>query len=159
QLIAQARDLYLHGKCHGTGRSCGTCHPAANNLTIDPTFISTLPATDPLFVAEFNPDLAQNFENPTLMRKVGLILENVDGFDDLPNKFVMRGVPHTLALRTSLTPVASGGDGTTIPPNQRTGWSGDGAPGGGALRDFATGAVTQHFTKTLNRVAGVDFRL
>jgi len=27
------------------------------------------------------------------------------------------------------------------------------------LRDFATGAVTQHFTKTLDRVVGVDFRL
>ncbi|MGH7455157.1 MAG: FlgD immunoglobulin-like domain containing protein, partial [bacterium] len=42
---------------------------------------------------------------------------------------------------------------------QRTGWSGDGAPGGGTLRDFATGAVVQHFTKTLNRQSGVDFRL
>jgi hypothetical protein len=41
----------------------------------------------------------------------------------------------------------------------RTGWSGDGSPGDGSLRSFATGAVIQHFTKTLNRVAGVDFRL
>jgi mono/diheme cytochrome c family protein len=40
-----------------------------------------------------------------------------------------------------------------------TGWSGDGAPGTGSLRDFATGAVTQHFTKRLNRVVGTDFRL
>ena len=56
----------------------------------------------------------------------------------------MRGVPHTLALRTSTR-------------NGATGWSGDGSPGD--LRDFATGAVTQHFPKTLNRVPGVDFRL
>jgi hypothetical protein len=28
----------------------------------------------------------------------------------------------------------------------------------GSLRDFAVGAVRQHFTKTLNRVPGVDFR-
>ena len=42
---------------------------------------------------------------------------------------------------------------------ERTGWSGDGAPGNGALNAFATGAVTQHFTKTLSRVGGVDFRL
>ena len=41
----------------------------------------------------------------------------------------------------------------------RTGWSGDGAPGDGSLRSFATGAVIQHFPKTLDRVAGVDFRL
>jgi hypothetical protein len=61
----------------------------------------------------------------------------------------MRGVPHVLAQRTSVN------------SNQgpRTGWSGDGAPGDGSLRSFATGAVIQHFTKTLNRVAGVDFRL
>ena len=56
----------------------------------------------------------------------------------------MRGVPHTLALRTSTQ-------------NGATGWSGDGSPGD--LREFATGAVTQHFPKTLNRVPGVDFRL
>src|SRR5262249_20687333 len=35
----------------------------------------------------------------------------------------------------------------------------DGAPVDGTLRSFAIGAVTQHFTKTLNRVPGVDFRL
>ena len=40
-----------------------------------------------------------------------------------------------------------------------TGWSGDGAPGTGSLREFAIGAVTQHFTKTLARTAGRDFRL
>jgi hypothetical protein len=102
-----------------------------------------------LFVAEFNPALAKNFENPRLMRQFGLILENLDGFEDLENQFVMRGVPHVLAQRTS---VASN-------QGPRTGWSGDGAPGDGSLRSFATGAVIQHFTKTLNRVPGVDFRL
>jgi hypothetical protein len=101
--------------------------------------------------------LAQNFEKPRLMRQAGLILENLDGFDDLSRKFVMRGVPHTLAMNTSLTPATF--DGTTIPPKDRTGWSGDGSPGQGTLREFAIGAVTQHFTKTLNRVPGVDFRL
>jgi hypothetical protein len=40
-----------------------------------------------------------------------------------------------------------------------TGWSGDGAPGSGSLHEFAIGAVTQHFTKRLNRVAGTDFIL
>jgi hypothetical protein len=39
------------------------------------------------------------------------------------------------------------------------GWGGDGAPGTGTLREFAIGAITQHFTKTLNRIPGVDFRL
>jgi hypothetical protein len=48
----------------------------------------------------------------------------------------------------------------------RTGWSGDGSPFTGLngndvpmtgrLEDFTMGAINQHFTKTLNRVAGAD---
>jgi hypothetical protein len=148
-LVAKGRQLFFEETFQGNGRTCGTCHPAGNNFTIDPAFIATLPPTDPLFVAEFNPALAKNFENPVLMRQFGLILENLDGFDDLENKFVMRGVPHVLAQRTSVD----------SPAGPRTGWSGDGAPGDGSLRSFATGAVIQHFTRTLNRVAGQDFRL
>src|SRR6059036_366411 len=149
QLVAKGQDLFFNETFGGNGRTCGTCHPAENNFTIDPAFIATLPKDNPLFVAEFNPALRENFENPALMREFGLIRENLDGFDDLTNKFVMRGVPHVLGLRTS---VAS-------PGGPRTGWSGDGAPGDGSLRSFATGAVIQNFTKTLNRVPGVDFRL
>ena len=63
---------------NGNGRTCGTCHPADNNFTIDPEFIAALPDDDPLFVAEFVPALAENFEKPELMRKVGLILENTN---------------------------------------------------------------------------------
>lgn len=148
RLIARGRDIFFNETFAGNGRTCGSCHPEENNFAIDPAFIATLPDNDPLFVAEFNPDLA-TLENPRLMRELGLILENQDGFGDLENNFNMRGVPHTLALRTSVN--------SALGP--RTGWSGDGAPGDGSLRSFATGAVIQHFTKTLNRVAGVDFRL
>ena len=149
QLIAKGSDLFFNETFGGNGRTCGTCHPAENNFTIDPAFIATLPKDNPLFVAEFNPALKENFENPALMREFGLILENLDGFADLKNTFVMRGVPHVLGLRNSVN----------SPGGPRTGWSGDGAPGDGSLRAFATGAVIQHFTKTLNRVPGVDFRL
>lgn len=177
-LVNQGRTIFFNEKFNGNGRTCGTCHREDENLTIDPEFIATLPATDALFVAEFDPNLNQSacpggtpcFENPVLMRKFGLILENLDGFDDLEKKFVMRGVPHTLALlQNTLTPAP---DGTTQPPNERTGWSGDGAPVGkftlgdgtiheakGFLRDFPIGAVIQHFTKTLLRRNGIDFRL
>src|SRR5262249_19626826 len=148
-LIARGERLVFHETFGGTRRTRGCCHRAENNFTIDPVFIATLPPNDPLFVAEFTPALSHNFENPRLMREFGLILENLDGFDDLPSKFVMRGVPHTLALRTSVN----------SPKGPHTGWSGDGAPGDESLRSFAVGAVIQHFTKTLNRVDGVDFRL
>jgi cytochrome c peroxidase len=161
-LVARGADLFLNETFRGNGRTCASCHRKEANFTVDVNFIATLRDDDPLFVAEFTPALAfspfgPKFEVPVLMRKHGLIVENVDGTADLVNRFTMRGVPHTLGLRQSLTPAA--GDGTTQPPNQRTGWSGDGAPGNGTLRDFATGAVTQHFTKRLNRVPGTDFRL
>lgn len=159
-LIAAGRNSFLNDTFQGNGRTCATCHREDNNLTIDPEFIATLPPNDPLFVAEFVPALANNFEKPVLMRKLGLILENADGFNNLATRFVMRGVPHTLALLpNTLTPVAGGADGTTIPPNERTGWSGDGAPGTGTLREFIIGAVTQHYPKRTNRVVGVDFIL
>ena len=148
-LIAKGRDLFFNETFGGNGRTCGTCHREEENFTITPAFIATLPKDDPLFVAEFVPELKQNFENPRLMREFGLIKENLDGFDSLETRFTMRGVPHTLALGTSIK----------SPQGPRTGWSGDGAPADGSLRAFAVGAVIQHFTKSLGRVPGVDFRL
>ncbi len=149
ELVARGRNLFFNETFGGNSRTCGTCHPAENNFTIDPAFIAKLPPTNPLFVAEFNPALRSGFESPRLMREFGLIRENLDGFSDLETRFVMRGVPHVLAMRNSID----------SPQGPRTGWSGDGAPGDGSLRSFATGAVIQHFTKTLSRVPGVDFRL
>ena len=95
-----------------------------------------------------------------------MILENTNGFDDLKNNFTMRSVPHLLAMRTSLDPPIVN-DGTDIPPDDRTGWSGDGSPTDpdaeppleGTLRDFAVGAVIQHFPLTTAREVGEDFRL
>ena len=149
ELISKGKEIFFNEKFGGNGRTCGTCHRAENNFTIDPAFIAALPDDDPLFVAEFNPDLKNHFENPRLMRQFGLILENANGFDDLAHKFVLRGVPHTLGLRFSVN--------SDLGP--LTGWSGDGAPGDASLRAFAAGAVIQHFTRTLNRIPDVDFRL
>src|SRR5262245_7348264 len=148
-LIEKGRQIFFNETFNGNGRTCGTCHREEDNFTITPAFIATLPKNDPLFVAEFVPALKRNFENPALMREFGLILENLDGFDNLDSSFVMRGVPHVLSLVTSIN----------SPKGPHLGWSGDGSPGDGSLRSFATGAVIQHFTKTLNRVPGVDFRL
>src|SRR5262249_51526168 len=149
----------------GNGRACGTCHVESHNFTIDPAFIATLPATDPLFVAQNNGDLAANFEKPDLMKKFGLILENVDGFGDnlkaLETRFTMRSVQSVLGLRLStkapdpnffvdFTP-----NGNNPDPPERLGWGNDGPP----LRDFPIVAITQHATKTLNRKRGVDFRV
>lgn len=160
--VALGRQIFHNETFGGNGRVCGTCHRAENNFTIDPNYIASLPANDPLFVAETKPALA-NLENPTLMRKYGLILTNVDG----PGTDIFRSVPHTLSLATTVVSENS----NPSPPFTKgeftaddafagaTGWSGDGAPGSGSLREFTTGAVVQHFPKSMNRVAGTDFRL
>lgn len=148
-LVQEGERVFFNETFSGNGRTCGTCHRAEDNFALSPAFIATLGPEDALFVSESNPDLANNFENARLIREFAMILENQDGFDDLANNFNLRGVPHTLALRTSI-------DSAMGP---QTGWSGDGSPGDGSLRSFAVGAVIQHFPKTTNRVAGVDFRL
>ena len=150
-LVEQGRRLFFQETFGGNGRTCGTCHPANNNFTIDPPFVQRLHRSrprDPLFVAEYVPALA-GLENPRLLREHALVLENLDGFD---RPGVLRGVPHTLGLGSSTGPAN--------PPNDlagATGWSGDGAPGSGTLKEFALGAVVQHFPKTLQRRPGVDF--
>ena len=160
-LVAKGRRLFFEETFNGNGRTCGTCHRAENNLTIDPTFIASLPKDDPLFVAEFIPALSNNFENPKLMREFGLIVENQDSLNDLENNFNMRSVSHVFAqgLSTDSNPRIRFECGPDPDKCPRTGWSGDGAPDDLSLRAFATGAVRQHFTKTTQRREGIDFRL
>ncbi len=150
-------ELFFRGTFSGNGRTCGTCHPVDNNLTIDPEFISTLPPDDPLFTFDLPPD--DGFlEREDLLAPFGLILENVDldffdGVPDMPRvDFVMRSVPHTLSLSTSID------SADELAEPQATGWSADGSPDG-TLLGFSTGAVAQHFTTSLDRVVGQDFVL
>jgi cytochrome c peroxidase len=159
KLIAQGRQIFLKEKFNGNGRSCGTCHVETNNFTIDPEFIATLPPTDPLFVAETNPALA-NLERPGLMHQLGLIMVNADGFD--PKRgFVLRSVQNIQALWNSTTTqdpsfgVDFSTNGRNPNPPERLGWGNDGAP----LRDFALVAIAQHAPKTLTRTRGIDFRV
>jgi hypothetical protein len=154
--VCVGASLFFRETFNGNGRTCASCHRAERNFTIDPEFIATLPPNDALFVAEFNPALA-NLERPPQMRASSLILENVDGTQPGgPNvRFALRSVPHNLSMGTSiLTPA-----GQPSPPQERTGWSGDGAPFAGRLADFTNGAIGQHMTRSLNRVAGTDFRV
>jgi len=136
--------LFTRETFGGNGRTCATCHPASHNFTIDPAFIRTLSRRDPLFVAQRKRQL-RNLEIPLLMRRRGLILENLDGFE---RPGVMRSVQHILGLSRS---VANTSDDFPLPGDEALGWSGDGSPGDGTLREFAIGAVTQHFPRTLAR--------
>ncbi len=158
--VEDGRRIFFQETFQGNGRTCRTCHRPEDNFRITPEFIATLPPDDPLFVAEANSELSQNFEKPNLMRQFGLILMNPDGFHDLDTQFVMRTVQSLRSLRTSIRGVEFDGFENDIDfqPVQ-TGWAGDGAPGDGSLRSFAIGSVRQHMTKSLDRVPGIDFRL
>ena len=141
QLISQGEQLFNNETFDGNGRTCSTCHAAAEAFGLTPAGISTLFAsspTDPLFIAETDPALS-TLENSCLMRmgnNRGLILENIDGFSNPPN---FRNSPHLLNIAL------------TAP----YGLSGEFAD----LRVFSDGAVMQHFTQTMARTSGVDFRL
>lgn len=159
RVTAEGRGLFVREAFGGNGRTCGTCHVETNNFTIDPALIATLPANDPLFVAETNPALA-TLENPDLLRQFGLILVNADGFD--PSRgHVFRSTQNVQALANSATPqdpsfgIDFSTNGRNPNPPERLGWGNDAPP----LRDFALVALAQHFPKTLNRLAGADFRV
>ena len=132
--ICAGADIFFREDFEGNGRQCGTCHRAEDNFTISPAFIGTLPADDPLFIAELDSALA-TLERPQLLREFAMILENVDGTDDLANKFTLRSIPHTLSLATSLTPTSP-----NSPPIQHTGWSSDGAPSDGVVDGLNDGS-------------------
>lgn len=157
ETVCAGADIFFRETFGGNGRTCGSCHPAANNTTLDVPFVTALREAnpnDPLFVYETNPALRE-LETSDLLQ-FATILENVDGFQDPTHRFVSRTVSHVLSLATSTAPDAA--DGSANPPVERVGWSGDGAPGDGSLRAFLEGAIKQHFTKDLARRPNVDFR-
>jgi cytochrome c peroxidase len=154
-LVRRGAFLFTNETFGGNGRVCSTCHRLENNLTIDAAFIAGLPPSDPLFVAEQNPKLAA-LESSADLRSKGLNLENLDGFD---KPGVLRSVQHTFALSTTIGMEQANAAFPLSSPDQRLGWSGDGAPGRGTLNEFAFGAIVQHFPKDLARRPGVDFRV
>ena len=157
ELVERGRVIFTTETFGGNGRTCATCHPPDHNFTIDPAYIAALPSGDPLFVAETNPAL-RDLDRPALLRKLALVSVNADGLDRPP---VARAVPHLLGLRRTISvePFTMIPPGGTRDLEDALGWSGDGAPGAGSLREFATGAVVQHFPRTMARRPGVDFRL
>ncbi|MEY2666832.1 MAG: hypothetical protein RLZZ384_1003, partial [Pseudomonadota bacterium] len=173
--IAKGNQLFQNEKFGGNGRTCATCHRADNNHTLDPLYISKLPANDPLFVYETKSELKE-LENGKLLRQYGLILANADGFDKPP---VFRSPSYLLGLVNSIypedvdviAPKTVSNEVDVSQPNdhkeavyninatrEMVGWSGDGAPLDGKLRSFAQSAIAQHLPKSLNRKVGLDFR-
>ena len=140
-LVELGQQIFDSETFDGNGRTCKTCHDANQAYSITSDGIATLFASnplDPLFINENDPALA-TLENSCLLRGGdfrALMLENPDGFGSPP---VFRNAPHLLNV------------GLTAPYGQ----TGD-VP---LLRDFVEPAIVQHVTKTMARVAGVDFRV
>jgi cytochrome c peroxidase len=154
-LVQRGAHLFFNETFAGNGRTCGTCHPAGNNTVIDKPFIDGLPASDPLFVGRPGSPLA-DLEDDTQLRTRALVRVHADGFDKPP---VLRNVPPVSALGTGLSIQAGSSPFPISPPDQMTGWSGDGAPGRGTLHEFAFQAIMQHAPKDLARRPGTDFRI
>jgi hypothetical protein len=157
QQVFEGADLFFRGTFEGNGRRCGTCHPPAFNLVIDPAFIARqrqVNPNDPLFIADPGRPGGVPLEIPDLLERFAIIFENVDGFEDPGNKFMMRSVPHNISSGTAFLP-ATDNNGDGLPDDGtstdvfavRTGWSGDGAPSPGGFREFPVGAVIQHYTR------------
>jgi hypothetical protein len=119
-LVAEGLFLFRDETFDGNGRTCNTCHRIENNFTIDKAFIATLKKSDPLFVHERNPALAE-LESPKMLRELGLVRANVDGADK-PAR--LRAVPHIKSLAASINVKAgncarapSPTPGCGLPPN------------------------------------------
>jgi len=93
--------LFFEETFEGNGRTCATCHRVENNYTIDPLFVSQLPESDPLFIAENSVELS-GLEVEDALHDLSLIKVNIDGFQDNDSRFVLRSAPHLLSLATSL---------------------------------------------------------
>ena len=119
------------------------------------------PATSPDCFGDGDGHSGPIFRGSMALQALDLTTKVVDENGDVNPDF--HGTP-------LLPPECSTGVERELP---QTGWSGDGSPGtpkclenhghfdpaaDGSVRAFATGAIAQHFTRSLNRIPGVDFR-
>ena len=119
----------------GNGRACGDCHVPGDNFGISVQRIGTLPAEHPFFFPGID-------EDPQLLRSHGLVhVITPDGIDEF------RQTPKLVHLQSQCDD-----DGN--------------CDGLGLLGDrisnlcvFSAQAITNHMTKTVERVPGKDFQL
>lgn len=130
-LVAEGERLFREATFGGNGRTCATCHPPQNNLTIDPEWIRQLPADDALFLARraasgepgLNSSLSA-LDNSALLEQVGLIKVHPDGFG--PNTTPVFRAPPSLFNLAYSAPYGLSTESET-------------------LRDFIEKHVPQHF--------------
>ena len=149
----------------GNGRTCATCHLPEENYTMNADDVRKLKGADLELVTLEN--TVPGLENPTLVKKLALF--NTEGGDSLNPEEHPAPPEVGPFFRGSMTvgPLALT-QVFQLGPNNFTpmlGWTGRGSPGGGfhhnnddpdangSVRAFANGAIAQHFTTSLDRVA------
>ena len=153
-LIDEGFRIFNEETFEGNGRTCGTCHVPSEQYSIGTQFIKNLKGKKRDLVFATN---VPGLENPTLVEKLALF--NAGGgvatveFPDGP----FRSAQQISAL--NLTTLDFRG------VRQMLGWDGTGSPtdgfhhgnsdgnADGTVRAFANGAIAQHATKTLRRIA------
>lgn len=153
KLIDEGFRIFTEETFEGNGRTCGTCHVPEQQYSIGPDFIATLSdAEKDLLMAVSVPGL----ENPTLAETLGV-------FNTGPGDATVEYPEGPFRSAQQVTAM----NATTLDffgTRQRLGWGGDGSPSGdhhgnvdgnadGSLRAFANGAIAQHATKTMGRIA------
>jgi mono/diheme cytochrome c family protein len=154
ELIDEGFRIFTEETFEGNGRTCGTCHVPEEQYSIGPKFINNLSSAEKDMVLAAN---VPGLENPTLVEdlavfNIGLGLATIE-FPEGP----FRSAQQVTAVNVTTLDFS----GT----RQMLGWDGTGSPSGGAnhgnvdenadgtLRAFANGAIAQHATATLARVA------
>jgi len=161
-LIDEGFEIFMEETFEGNGRTCGTCHVPSQQYTISPDFISTLGGNDLALVLASN---VPGLENQTLVEMFALF--NAGGGDaDNPVPGVDQPIFRASQQITALNVTTINFFGMESDRgSHRLGWAGNGSPNGGfhhgnddvnadgTVRAFANGAIAQHFTQTLARVA------
>lgn len=153
-LIDEGFRVFTEETFEGNGRTCGTCHVPETQYTIGPDDIRTMSgeALD-LVLASNVPGL----ENPTLVEELAIFNTGpgvaTEEFPEGPFRSPQQigGLPSTTLDFFGV--------------RQMLGWDGTGSPSGGfhhgnvdgdadgTIRAFANGAIAQHATRSLNRIA------
>jgi mono/diheme cytochrome c family protein len=164
QLVDEGFRIFTEETFGGNGRKCSTCHLPEANYSISPTEIAAMSEEDRALVLASN---VPGLEASSLVDELALFdtKGGVSDRESAKNEF-----------RTSMTiaaldlTVRNGRPSFPGPFGPQLGWAGNASPrdginhgnadpaADGSIRAFTNGAIAQHSTKRLERVAGVDFR-
>jgi hypothetical protein len=100
--VNQGKVLFLRENFLGNGRTCATCHIAAERFSLPPSRVAALPASDPLFLTEQN-------VNRLVINSLGSVNPGATSGTSQPSDFPIGGII-TGSLGGSATVLAGSGN-------------------------------------------------